>query len=256
MAELRFHNVPPEGFIAFANELSVVEWGAIDTTPYAGPNQTTTQPFFDIPILIAYKLLLIWVIDTLVGVRENTGNAKDADQNWDDAQRRLRSMLEMWAAHRDALKREAAARLRKALLLGAGTAQTKLGYHQEVDFGQQQLITVSTGQAAADITLLGLEAAIEDIRQATNALAEAIGYGHTSGRPFEQRQRATANCIATFENIAQGLAQISNHKGLDSHAAKLRVPFEALAARYPATSDGAATGEESPPPEDDTLPSS
>lgn len=259
MAELRFHNVPPEGFVAFANELDVNEWGSIDVTPHVGPNQTTTQPFFGISVLIAYKILLLWVIDTLVGIRESAGNAKEADNNWDNTQRRLRSLLDMWAAHHDALKREAAARLRKALLLGAGTAQTKLSYQQEVDFGHQQLKTVAKGQAAADVALLDLGAIIDDIRHATNVLGDAIGYGQTTARPFEQREAATLKCAATFESIAHTLGRIADNKALGPEstlAAKLLAPFEALAARYPAGSTTTSTDtapDEEPPADDGSL---
>lgn len=258
MAELRFHNVPPEGFVAFASELATDEWGNIDITPHIGPNCTTTQPFFTIPLLVAYKILLTWVIDTLVGTRENARSAKDVDQDWDDSQRRLRALLDMWSAHKDALKREAAARLRKALLRGAGTAQTQLSYQKEVEFGRQQLETVAKGQAADDVALLDLGSAIDDIRQATDALASAIGYGQATGRPFEQREAALATCIETFESITQNLGYIAANKALGAEslrAAKLRAPFEALAARHPAgsttTADDTATDEE-PPATDDT----
>jgi hypothetical protein len=259
MAQFNFNNVPSEGFIAFADELATDKWATIDITPYVGPKQTTTQPIFGIPSLITCKILLIWVLDTLMGVHGVTDNAKKADKLWDNAQRRLRSLIEMWAAHHDALKCEAAARLRKALLLGAGTAQTMLGYHQEVDFARQQLKTVSTTQTAADIALLGLGVAIDDIREATDALADAISYGQTSSRPFEQRQMAMTNCIATFESVTQTLTQIADNKGLEAQsilAAKLRVPFEALIKRYPATSttttNGAADDEKPSPPDDNT----
>lgn len=180
--------------------------------------------------------------------------------SWDSTQKRLKALLDAAAVHPDAQVREAAERLRKALLLGAGEAQTKLKYQQEVDFGRQQVELASSSQVAADIALIGLGSVIDDIRDTTEALANAIGHGTSPQILSKQLQAATTSCRATFASVATDLAWIIDHGTLDinrARATKLRAPLEALAARYPApstTTTPAETDDDATPAADDDTP--
>jgi hypothetical protein len=189
-------------------------------------------------MMVFFKLRLSWAIGALEDARVGASSAKEFDRDWDGSQKRFRALLDVAAADRDVGKREAAARLQKTMLMGAGEAQTQLGYQQEVDFGRQQVKLASTGQAAADIALLGLGDAIDDIRQTTDALATAVGHGKTNHPPSMLVRRALITCASTFNMVATQLAWLAEHgqPGAErTRAASLRAPLEALAARYPAT---------------------
>lgn len=70
----------------------------------------------------------------------STAVVTERDAEWDSAQRALNLCLATAAEHKDPAVREAAGRLRGALLKGAGTEQTTLSYDEEVDYGRQQLL--------------------------------------------------------------------------------------------------------------------
>jgi hypothetical protein len=248
MASLSFTNVSTEGFVAFTKELTEGEWGAIDITSYEGPGRTAIKSLCDTPTVVLCKLRLRWSIGELEDARAGARNAKQLDREWDSAQKRLRGLLDVMAADRDEQTREAAARLQNSLLLGAGVGQTQLKYQQEVDFGHQQVKLVSSGQAAADLALLGLQAAIAGIQQTTEALALGIGHGETSDRPSQRLRAAVTACSSMFKAVAEQLAWITDHGEVSvdrDRAAKLLASLEALAARYPATTEEPA--DEGPP---------
>jgi hypothetical protein len=232
-----FMFVTAEAFIAFKQILEQDEWEMIDITSYVGPNWVMKRSVGDAPATVLRKVRMLWALTNLEIVRKGAGDAKMRDRHWDNMQKRLFAFIDAASMHADANIREAAERLRKLLLLGAGQAQTKLKYHQEVDFGRQQVEITSSGEAAADIALLGLEQAIDDIRQATEDLALCIGYGQGSMTPAARVRAAMTACCTTFDAIATELEWIAEHGeiGIDrTRAAELRAPLEALSARYPA----------------------
>lgn len=236
MGQLWFTYVPVEGFVSFSQVLDEEAWGAIDPSPWEGPKQTALKPLGDAPAVVVWKLQIAWVIGALLAARDGAGSAKDRDKAWDNGQRSLSALLTAAAASSDAKKREAAGRLQKSLLKGRGEAQTKLKYQQEVDFGRQQNKLVSEGQAAADIVLLNLQPAMEEIAATTEALAVAIGHGDGSERPGERLKAAMTACASTFSAVAQQLAWLidNGEAGADQQrAAELRTPLEKLADRYP-----------------------
>ena len=252
MATATFTYVPLEGFAAFNNELDGDVWGKIATTGWEGPNNSAAKPLGDAPALVLLKILLRWGIASLVSAVEGAASASDCDVAWDGCQKQLNGLLIVGAASANPQKREAAVRLQKELLLGAGTAQTKLKYQQEVDFGRKQLLLLSQGQGAADATLLGLADVQAEIAKATDALAAAIGYGENAGRPFERRAAAVSSCRATFADVAGTLQWLSANgmPGADrEQASALLATLEAVVARYPAPAPAqAAETPEAPPP--------
>src|SRR5262245_25291286 len=156
MKDITFTYVPAEGFIGLSNDLLQGAWGLVDATAFEGPDRTAAKPLCDAPFAIHLKLQLAWVLGALMAAKDGAGSAGDLDRSWDATQKRLRSRRDTAAADKDPKKCEAAGRLKKSLTIGSGgEGQTKLRYHQEVDFGRQQLRITSSGQAAADVALLG-----------------------------------------------------------------------------------------------------
>jgi hypothetical protein len=248
MDDLVFAHVPAQEFIAFNAALSSDAWGAIDTSAWEGPGYTALKPLCEAPTIVGWKLRVTWPLGRLLDARSGAAGAKDYDQAWDGTQRSLSSLIKAAKNSGDQKKREAAGRLEKTCLLGAGTAQTKLTFQQEVAFGYQQLKTITETQAALDVALLGLQGAFDDISKATENLAQAIAYGQSTDNPSSRLDAATAACATAFSRLCRDLdwVIINGQPGADRELAKsLRVPFEKLAARYPAP----AKGEPAPPPD-------
>jgi len=243
MAHLQFTFVPVEGFVGFTGALDADAWGTIVTTNHEGPGRTASSPLGDAPALISYKLRLRWAIADLTVSLEGAASAKDCDVAWDNTQKQLRAYLDAGAASSDTQKRDAATRLQKALLIGAGEGQTRLKYQQEVDFGRKQIALMSQGQGASDVALLGLGALKHELETTTDALAVAIGHGVAQGRPFERRDAALSRCRAAFASVDDALAFLLDNGHADDRerARALRAPLETLAARYPAPPNDAST---------------
>lgn len=239
MAPLTFTFVPVEGFVGFGQALEADAWAKISVAGFEGPNRVAAKSIGDAPMLVGLELRLRWAIGELSAAIEGSASSKDNDTAWDNAQKQLNGYLAAAAASSDPQKREAAKRLQKSLLLGAGEGQTKLKYQQEVDFGRKQILLMSQGQGAADVSLLGLAAVKDEIAATTETLASAIGHGETGGRPFERRDAAVSLCRATFAHVSDALGWLSQNgqPGDDrERAAALRLPLEKLVARYPAPS--------------------
>jgi hypothetical protein len=252
MAPLAFTFVPVEGFVGFEQALESDAWAAIKVADWEGPNRVAAKSIGDAPVLVGLKLRLRWGIAELAAALEGAASSKDNDTAWDNAQKQLNGYLAAAAASSDPQKRDAAKRLQKSLLLGAGEGQTKLKYQQEVDFGRKQVLLMSQGQGAADVALLGLAPVKGEIATTTEALASAIGHGDSGGRPFERRDAAVALCRAAFAHVSDSLAWLSlnGQPGTDrDRAAALRLPLENLVARYPAPSSAT----EAPAPEAPTV---
>lgn len=244
MSKLSFAHVPPEGFVAFSAQLKTDPWASIDTKDWEGPGQTAAKSLGDAPTWISLKLRIAWTIGTLIQAMEGSGIAKDCDIAWDNGQKQLKSLLAAAAAGSDTAKREAASRLQKSLLTGAGEGQTKLKYQQEVDFGHKQALITSQGQGAADVALLGLGNMMAEIAQATSALAAAIGHGQSSARPFERQKAATLACASVFGDAVELLIWLGERGMPDAdreRAEGLRLSLSELSARYPAAG-GSASG--------------
>lgn len=244
MAFSSFAHVPEEGFQSFMHELSQGEWGLIDTSTYEGPNHKTIKSLCEAPIQIGWKLQIAWVLGELADARGGADSATEVDHHWDGTQKKFAALVSAASHDLDPEKRAASARLQKALLLGAGTGQTKLKYQQQVDFGRAQLLLAKETQHTTDIDTLGLAALIAEIMQTTDALADAIGHGQGAGRrPSERRRAAIAACSTTFSNVQASIAWVLE-KGLAADHTKAQAllePLHALAKRYPAPETQATT---------------
>lgn len=251
MSQPSFAHVSPEGFASFNTQLNEGDWALIDTSAWETANQSPAKALGDAPLLVFLKVRMKWSVSALIAALQGAASAKDLDINWDNAQKQLNALLAAAAVSTDPSKREAAARLQKMLLSGAGEGQTKLKYQQEVDFGHKQALLVSQNPGAADIALLGLGNAMNDIAQATSALAAAIGHGEGPERPSERQKLAASACSATFGFTAQTLAWLAAN-GLageeQNRAQRLRSSLVELAARYPAPTGNAAPNPAPVPP--------
>jgi hypothetical protein len=242
MRSLVFGNVDPDGFLGFADELDKGEWATIDVTSYLAPDGKLLKPLCDAPACVEWKLSLKGAVAAVFDAREGAGSAKELDRLWDGKQKQLAALIQAATNDSDAKKREAAARLHKSLLRGAGTAQTKLRYQQEVDFAKQQALTATSAEVAADVGLLGLGPILDEIAAATAKLAAAIGHGEGSDRPSDRFRGAVAECAAEFASVANRITSATKHgmEGEDrQRAQRLLAPLEALVARYPAPAPAA-----------------
>jgi hypothetical protein len=237
MADGSFAYVPAEGFTAFGAELRTGEWGNIDTTNYIGGDGRLIKAISSAPVTVVMKVQLQGAIGTLLEALKSAGSAKSCDEVWDTAEKRLGVMISAALVSKNAAKQAAAERLFQWLLLGEGAGQTKLKYHQEVDFARKQLELAAKGQCAADVALLELGDLMQDIASATHALAAAIGHGTTGQVPSRRKSATTSNCRMAFGAVTgqldwiatAGLADIDKEVALG-----LLRPLRELAARYPA----------------------
>lgn len=246
MSQLSFAHVPQAGFFAFNATLSSNPWTLVDASNHDDP----AKPLWNAPVLVTIKIRMKRSIHGLLVAIAGSGGAKGCDRVWDACQKQLNGMISVHSVSHDATKRDAAARLQKTLLIGAGAAQTQLRYQEEVDFGRKQAALVAEGQGATDATLLGLHPLLNEIAAATEALAATIGHGETVSPPYLRRAKAVTTCALTFGWAADYLDWMIQSGGNSPErdiAMTLHASLAELSQRYPApvrTSHSA----EAPPP--------
>ncbi len=246
MSQLSFSHVPMAGFAAFQSTMQGQPWTQVDASAYADPSKS----LWDAGPLVMSKVRLHRSIQQLLVTILGAGGARACDRRWDGAQKQLNGLLEAYAESSDPAKRDAAQRLQGLLLLGGGVAQTLLRYQEEVDFGRKQVALVASDQGAADVTLLGLGPAINEIALATEALATVIGHGETVVPPHARRAKAVAACVQTFGAVAEGLAWLIDQGGDGAEraiATELYASLNELVARYAVPKRESAPIEAAPP---------
>jgi len=250
MAGYGYSFVTDKGFVAFTHELDKGAWKGVSINKYDTPGSMAKAVLADAPLIVAWKLRATWGIRALAA----TANAEalaPLDAEWDSAQRALNLAVATGEEHKKPEHKAAAGRVRAALLSGNGTAQTVLSYDQEVDFGQNQLDLAAKKSLAADVKLLGLGDHLKRIREATDALAKALGRDAAKGRAPARSQRvreALTACSIAFNGIHEEIAWAVQHTSdLDDRARleKLLAPFERMLERYPPVA--VAPAAEAPP---------
>jgi hypothetical protein len=201
-----------------------------------------SSPLIDAPRPVVWKLRATWCIaalDEALGLSAQQVDVHDGE--WDAAQRAFHLFLASAAEHNDPATREAAGRLRKGLLMGAGTEQTTYSYDEEVDFGRQQLSRVAKEPLAADAKkIAGIGEHLKRIDTATEALAKAIGRAPGQKRaatPSKRLREALSACSATFNVLHDEITWLIEHTPAGKHREHLEAlhaPFLALLERYPA----------------------
>jgi hypothetical protein len=264
MARYGYGYVTDKGFASFARELSEGAWKDV----LIKKHDTEAEPpiakgsLKEAALPVVWKLRATWEVRALLRAM-GTATADDLvklDGEWDSSQRALNLALLSEAEHKDVEHREAAERLRTALLMGGGTGQTQLSYEKEVDFGTAQTDLASKAPLSADVKKVGIAAHLKRVREATEALA--VGLGRTPGqtRAASRARRirdALAACAAAFNAIHEELGWIIEHAapGPDRQELEaLHAPFLALLDRYPPRAkttseeveEGLTSGEDEP----------
>jgi hypothetical protein len=256
MTRYGYGYVPDKGFISIVNDLSEGAWKDIPIKKHDHPEQRLNPALLEscsLPVL--WKLRATWAIATL---RDALGAGSaildQLDGDWDSGQRKLNFAIGGAGEDDDPEKREAAERLRGALLLGNGIAQTKLSWEEEVDFGRQQVTLTKEGSLAADARLIGLQPHLKVVEKTTEALARGLG------RSFEQKRvgtraarlrEALGGCAAAFNGIHSEITWFLDHTedgAARARLSQLLVPLQALLERYP-SKGSAHTGDPAPLPE-------
>ncbi|MBK9264642.1 MAG: hypothetical protein IPM54_33260 [Polyangiaceae bacterium] len=246
MSQLSFAHVPQAGFTAFGSTMSTGAWALVDTTNY----ENSSTPLWNAPMTAVVKIRMKRTVMGLLEAIAGAGGAKGCDRQWDSCQKQLNGLLGVAAESNNTAKREAAERLQKMLLLGAGAGQTQLRYQEEVDFARKQAALTSQGQGAADVALLGLGPIMAEIASATDALAAAIGHGETNRTPYRRKATAAMECATTFAWAADTLSWMVEHGGEGAErelAMALHASLVELAERYVATAPAALAQQAAPP---------
>jgi hypothetical protein len=255
MAAYGYSYVPEKGFVGFDRDLDLGAWNEISLKKIDVTNRLYDGKFLmTVPRPVVWKLRITWGITDL---RLVLGTASSEvlerfDGSWDRTQRRLSFAVSSAAEHPDPTWRQAAERVRSALLLGNGTAQTTLGYDEEVDFGIQQVKLASEDPLAADIKLLALNDHIAEIGKTTEELAGGLGrtpgQKRTGARSTRLRE-ALATCTAIFNSVHDEIEWLLAHVApgeTHDQLVQLHAPLQALLDRYPPPAKASVPSE--PPP--------
>ncbi|WP_437525995.1 hypothetical protein WME79_40115 [Sorangium sp. So ce726] len=241
MAAHGYSFVTDKAFSAFARDLEHGAWKGVLIGRYDVPSRVPTALLFEAPRPVVWKLRALWSIaalDEALGVASAAALA-ELDAEWDAAQRALHLLLASAAEGRDPAHRDAAIRLRSALLAGAGTEQTQYGYDAEVDFGWHQVAIASKAPRSADVKKVGAGAYLKRIEEATTALARGLGRSSGQTRAIARSKRireAMAACTSAFNAIHDEISWLLEHtpSGKQRELLEaLHAPFLALLERSP-----------------------
>lgn len=246
MASYGYSYVPEKGFIGFQRDFSAGEWAEVSSKKYDSPEQKAGAGLVNAPHPVVWKLRATWAITALrEALGRSAASIEALDVRWDSLQRKLHYTLGSSVEDDDSSKRECAERLRGVLLLGNGTAQTRLSFDQEVDFGRQQLALTARGPLAEAAAAVGLGSLLKQIDDATEALARGIGRGPGNQRAGTRSARireALMACVVAFNGIHDDIAwflERTEPGEARSRLERLNAPFEALLERYPSPSGAA-----------------
>lgn len=263
MSRYGYSYVPEKGFLAFSADLSQDAWKDVSIKQLDTPPPLSLVTFLKAPRPVVWKLRLTWGIRALIDANATGAEAvAQLDEAWDSVQRKLHFCLGTAGEDKDIGRRQAAERLRGALLLGNGTGQTKLGWQEEVDFGRRQIKLAVEGPFADDVKKLSLKGLFEEIDATTEALASGIGRGsgkRRAGNRTARLREALAECVAAFNGVHDEIAWLLEYVEAGEerdHLAALLTPFEALLERYPAPAASRASASAPAPAPASVVPAS
>lgn len=227
------------GLIAFPQDLANSAWRDVPALP-VGDLDALGDALLSAPFTSA----LLWMVQTSIhhlaqAVERAPSAASVADDGFDHRQRAFDASLDLALLSDDPAEVAAAQRLKDALTLGGGTAQTALSYQDEVDFGRDQVRRAQQPPLSDDVAALNLTRRVADIHAATERLALTLGrIDQDPNLPPSRRlilTRAacttTLNCVHTLLNNLRANAPSAATR---DQISKLLAPFEALLARHPA----------------------
>jgi hypothetical protein len=240
--------------VSFGEELEEGAWGAI-VVPGTLRTPTPSDALVTKKARELWKIKLLWVIAALIQTESGAldRELEVLDNDWDLGQQTLQLHTQLAEINRDPDIRDAARRARARLLSGAGLGQTRLAYHEEVDFGRRQVRLAAEPPLREDIAALGLQDTLAEIHQRTEALAVGLGRrpgGTAALAPSQLLRFALRSCVSAFNSVLTDLdwlaAQASSDE-LRKELEALREPMQSLLDRY---SNKAST-----PPTEQTPPS-
>ncbi|KYF76434.1 hypothetical protein BE11_11685 [Sorangium cellulosum] len=252
MAAYGYSFVTDKAFSAFARDLEQGAWKSVSIDKVDVPNRVPTALLLEAPRPVVWKARALWgirALDEALGVASAAALA-ELDTEWDASQRALHLFLASAAESKDPAHRDAAVRLRGALLAGAGTEQTRYTYDAEVDHGWHQLLVTGKAPLAADVKKVGAGPYLKRIEEATEALAKGLGRSAGQKRAVARSKRireAVVACTQAFNAIHDDIGWLVAHtpsgKQRDLLEA-LHAPFLALLERSPQRAPAAAAPEE------------
>ncbi|WP_437875751.1 hypothetical protein [Sorangium sp. So ce513] len=252
MAGYGYSFVTDKAFSAFARDLEQGAWKSVSIDKVDVPNRVPTALLLEAPKPVVWKARAVWSIRTLdeaLGVASAAALA-ELDTEWDASQRALHLFLASAAESKDPAHRDAAVRLRGALLAGAGTEQTQYAYDAEVDHGWHQIAIAGKAPLAADVKKVGAGPYLKRVEEATDALAKGLGRSAGQKRAVARSKRireAMVACTQAFNAIHDDIGWLIAHtpsgKQRDLLEA-LHAPFLALLERSPQRAPAAAAPEE------------
>ncbi|WP_437951744.1 hypothetical protein WME98_13815 [Sorangium sp. So ce296] len=248
MASYGYSFVTDKAFSAFSRDLEQGAWKSVSIAKYDVPNRVPTALLLEAPKPVIWKARALWSIATLdeaLGVASAAALA-ELDTEWDAAQRALHLFLASAAESKDPAQRDAAVRLRGALLAGAGTEQTRYTYDAEVDYGWHQVAVAGKAPLAADVKKVGAGPHLRRVEEATEALAKGLGRSAGQKRAVARSKRireAVAACTQAFNGIHDDIGWLIEHtpSGKQRELLEaLHAPFLALLERSPQPQRGSA----------------
>lgn len=252
MASYGYSFVTDKAFSAFARDLEQGAWKSVSIDKYDVPNRVPAALLLEAPKPVIWKARALWSIaalDDALGVASAAALA-ELDTEWDTAQRALHLFLASAAESKDPAQRDAAVRLRGALLAGAGTEQTRYTYDAEVDYGWHQVAVAGKAPLAADVKKVGAGPYLKRIGEATEALAKGLGRSSGQKRAVARSKRireAVVACTQAFNAIHGEIGWLIEHtpSGKQRELLEaLHAPFLALLERSPQRAPAAAAPEE------------
>jgi hypothetical protein len=223
-AKHSYNSVSTEHLLKLDLYLAQQPWSGV-TTPATLDDDT--------PLVASIKFVLEQRLAALSHAVNGTyEGAVPADVEWDDAQTLLNLQLQIALRHPDPAKREAARVLRRDMLKGQGTAQTKLSFESEVAHGVLQHKLAGQAPYNAYIQLLELGDLFVRIAAATDALHAAIQAGQAHGASRSERVTNATNALrASLQSAHRSLtdlAALAHSKPSRERALALRDALDAL----------------------------
>ncbi|MCU0691751.1 MAG: hypothetical protein MUF54_10150, partial [Polyangiaceae bacterium] len=177
MAAYGYSYVSEQGFVAFQDAIDSGAWRDLEIKPFRVDEPIPKKGgLLSAPKNVTWKLSIAWALAELtqaIGTVTSDEMLK-LDQAWDASQRRLSLQVSLGEESESPEERDAAGRVRAALLSGAGLSQTSLSWDKQVDYGRNQVRLATSQPLSSDVELLGLRAVLEDVKSKTNALAVGL----------------------------------------------------------------------------------
>lgn len=205
MSQVSYGHTTEAGFLSILDAIKQGEWGAIRV-----PDNPLPQELLMLGVTQLSKVELMWALLRMRRILNPKPEdaAEIFDQDWDRVQRLYNADITALENDKDPQTRADGAFLRSVSLKGQGTAQTKLRYEAEVQWGFSQVEKADEEAVRILIDRHNLQARIDEIEAITRALAEAIGWDlatHKRLSPSVQKRVALRRCADALAMVHQQL---------------------------------------------------